>query len=323
MLDPAIAATCPSCGTQVAPALRSCPACHRLLHAEALKQLANEAERAAQAGDAVAELAAWRQVLTLLPPASRQHGTVAEKVAELSRRLPADALTPRPSWAQRAGPIGAAGLLVWKFKFAFGTIASMLLSLGVYWTAWGWRFALGLVASIFVHEMGHVVALRRLGIPASAPMFIPGLGAFVKHAPIGRAEDEARVALAGPLWGLGATVAAAAVHFATGSAIWAGLAQWSARINLFNLTPVPPLDGAAAFRVMSRGQRWLLVLTNGVVLYHTGEGLLWLVLLLAVVQALGPAPSVEADWSTVAGFAFLLVALAGLTRIPVPLEAQP
>jgi Zn-dependent protease len=271
----------------------------------------------------VAELSAWREALTLLPPGSRQHEAVAEKVGELSRKLPAETLTPRPSWAQRAGPIGAAGLLVWKFKFALGSIASMLLSLGVYWTAWGWRFALGLVASIFVHEMGHVVALRRLGIPARAPMFVPGVGAFVKHAPIGRPADEARVALAGPLWGLGATLAAAAVHFTTGSPIWAGLAQWSARINLFNLTPVPPLDGATAFRVMSRGQRWLLVLMIGAVRYHTGENLLWLVLLLAVVQALGPAASADADWTTVAGFGFLLVALVGLTRIPVPLEAQP
>ena len=193
----------------------------------------------------------------------------------------------------------------------------------MYWTAWGWRFALGLVASIFVHEMGHVAALRRLGVPASAPMFIPGLGAFVKHAPIGRPEDEARVALAGPLWGLGATLAACAAHFATGGAIWAALAQWSARINLFNLAPVPPLDGATAFRAMSRGQRWLVVLTIGALRYHTGEGLLWLLLFLAVVQALGPAARVDANWTTVAGFVFLLAALAGLTRIPVPLSAQP
>jgi len=58
------------------------------------------------------------------------------------------------------------------------TLFTMLLSMGVYWTAWGWRFALGLVLSIYVHEMGHVAALQRYGIKATAPMFIPGFAGY-------------------------------------------------------------------------------------------------------------------------------------------------
>src|SRR3989454_12639768 len=81
----------------------------------------------------------------------------------------------------------------------------MLLSAGVYWAAWGWKFALGVVLSIYVHEMGHVQALQRYGIKATAPMFIPGVGAVVrlKQYPASPRED-ARVGLAGPLGGLGA-----------------------------------------------------------------------------------------------------------------------
>src|SRR6185295_6272463 len=123
---------------------------------------------------------------------------------------------------------GAVGALLAKFKwvvlFLLGkgkillagllkapTFLSMALALGVYATAFGWKFALGLVVSIYVHEMGHVVWLRRYGIPATAPMFVPGLGAFVRlnQRPATVGED-ARVGLAGPVWGAAAAIGALA-----------------------------------------------------------------------------------------------------------------
>ena len=124
----------------------------------------------------------------------------------------------------------------------------MLLSMGVYWTAWGWRFALGLVLSIYIHEMGHVAALQRYGIKATAPMFIPGFGAMVRlnQYPANPAED-ARVGLAGPLWGLGAAVFAYAVFLATAIPFWAAIARTGALINLFNLLPIWQLDGGRGY----------------------------------------------------------------------------
>jgi len=97
----------------------------------------------------------------------------------------------------------------------------LLLSASLYWTIWGWKFALGVVLSIYIHEMGHVQALQRYGIKATAPMFIPGLGAVIrlKQYPADARED-ARVGLAGPLWGLGA-LAAYVVYRATGVGVWA------------------------------------------------------------------------------------------------------
>src|SRR5439155_342565 len=92
------------------------------------------------------------------------------------------------------------GLLAGVFKFK--TLATMLLSIGAYAIEWGWAFAAGFVLLIFVHEMGHAVALRREGIPAGAPVFIPFVGAFV--AMQGQPRDagvEARVAMAGPVPG--------------------------------------------------------------------------------------------------------------------------
>jgi len=72
------------------------------------------------------------------------------------------------------------------------TLGSMLAFLGVYWSMFGWKFALGFVLCIYVHEMGHVAELRRFGIAASAPMFIPGLGAFVslKQLPANVMQDS-------------------------------------------------------------------------------------------------------------------------------------
>src|SRR3989454_1596365 len=132
----------------------------------------------------------------------------------------------------------------------------MLLSAGVYWAAWGWKFALGVVLSIYVHEMGHVQALQRYGIKATAPMFIPGVGAVVrlKQYPASPRED-ARVGLAGPLWGLGAAAAAYAAYIGTGGGIWAAIAHFGAWVNLFNLVPVWQLDGGRGFRALTRRQR--------------------------------------------------------------------
>ena len=97
----------------------------------------------------------------------------------------------------------------------------MFAFFGVYWSIYGWPLALGLVVSIYIHEMGHVAMLRRLGIGASAPMFIPGVGALVMLKQ--RVDDpltDAKIGLAGPVWGLGAAVAAFAAYLVTGAKIW-------------------------------------------------------------------------------------------------------
>src|SRR5437016_2211797 len=274
--DPGQAALgCPECGVHVAPALLACPSCHRLVHAEQLKRLAAEADRATRAGDSSAELGAWRQALDLLPPDTTQHRTVSARVAALSRALdnhPTPAKTGS-RWGKGAAGLGALGALLAKFKFALvfvltkakllllgltkaSTLFTMLLSAGVYWAAWGWKFALGVVLSIYVHEMGHVQALQRYGIKATAPMFIPGVGAVVrlKQYPASPRED-ARVGLAGPLWGLGAAAAAYAAYIGTGGGIWAAIAHFGAWVNLFNLVPVWQLDGGRGFRALTRRQR--------------------------------------------------------------------
>jgi Zn-dependent protease len=166
----------------------------------------------------------------------------------------------RTSWKDRAGKTGggvvaAGGLakLVGKgFLLAkgfgvllkFKTAGTMLLSVAAYALIWGWRFAVGFVALLFVHEVGHVVVLRAQGVKASAPMFIPFMGAFVKLEGQQRSvAEEALSAIAGPVFGV---IGAGAVYLAgqaTGSPLLTALAYTGFLLNLFNLMPMLPLDG--------------------------------------------------------------------------------
>jgi Zn-dependent protease len=330
----------PGCGTELAAAFVACPSCHRLVHSQALNALAEEAERAQEAGDLHGAREAWRRALELVPRSSRQAAQISERIADLTRRLetePRDRGASRaPSWVKVAGPLGAVGFILWKLKFLVvailskgkllllgltktTTLVTMLLSLGVYWTAWGWRFALGLVLSIYVHEMGHVAALQRYGIKATAPMFIPGFGALVRlnQYPASPAED-ARVGLAGPLWGLGAAAFAYAVFLATAAPFWAAIARAGAGINLFNLIPVWQLDGGRGYSALSWGQRLVLVASVAGAWVVTREGLLLLIGLAASVRAFGGRAADEPDKTALAQFLVLLVALSALAAVRVP-----
>ena len=152
-----------------------------------------------------------------------------------------------------AAPIVALVFLIVKFggvllKFKIlVTGASMLVSIAAYAWLWGLPFAIGFVVLIFIHELGHVIELRRQGVPASAPLFIPFLGAVIgmKELP-DDAWKEAQVALAGPILG---SVGAAAFWIAGEAAdsdLLVGLAFVGFFLNLFNLIPIVPLDGGRA-----------------------------------------------------------------------------
>jgi Zn-dependent protease len=142
-------------------------------------------------------------------------------------------------------------LLLPKLKI-LSTSGTMLVSVAAYALIWGWKFAVGFVALLFVHEMGHVVQLRREGIKASAPLFVPFLGAFVgmKQLP-DNAAAEARVGLAGPVLGAVGCLVPLALSEATGDEFWRALAFTGFFLNLFNLLPVLPLDGGRAMAALS------------------------------------------------------------------------
>lgn len=138
----------------------------------------------------------------------------------------------------------------------WGKLASsggtMLLSLAVYATIWGWRYAAGFIALLFAHEMGHYFAARQRGLDVGAPAFIPFVGAWIalKDKPID-VETEAYVAIAGPVVG---TVAALAVYLwarSEDSGLLLAISYAGLFLNLFNLLPISPLDGGRVTAVLS------------------------------------------------------------------------
>jgi Zn-dependent protease len=189
---------------------------------------------------------------------------------------------PVPSWERPAeptgwqkvkklfAPVGVVAVLGLKFfaklKFILlpvlkfipvilKTGGTMLITIWVYAMMWGAWFAVGFVLLIFVHECGHLLAAKRLGLKVGAPVFIPFMGAIIalKEAPR-NAWIEAQVGIGGPMLGtLGAGVCEL-IHLATGNTMFRGLAYTGFFLNLFNLAPVGFLDGG---RIVTALSPWL------------------------------------------------------------------
>jgi Zn-dependent protease len=135
------------------------------------------------------------------------------------------------------------GLVLLKLK-SLVLVGSMAVSVAAYASIWGWKFALGFVLLIFVHEMGHVVVLRARGIRAGWPVFLPFLGAFVSMKSMPQSVyQEAESALAGPIAGTAGALAVGYFADLDGSSLLRSLAFTGLLLNLFNLLPALPLDG--------------------------------------------------------------------------------
>ncbi|MBC6975622.1 site-2 protease family protein [Bacillus sp. Xin] len=145
------------------------------------------------------------------------------------------------------------------FKLAkFSTVFSMLLSLGAYAAIYGWKFGVALIYLLFVHEMGHLWAAKRKGIPTSPAIFIPFMGALIgmKEMPK-NAKDEAYLAYMGPLFGLLSFLPAIPLYMITKEPFWALVILLGSMLNFFNLIPVSPLDGGRIISVVST-KIWML-----------------------------------------------------------------
>jgi Zn-dependent protease len=161
------------------------------------------------------------------------------------------------------GPVGVIGVVILKFigkiKFILPILlktgGSMVLMVGVYASIWGWKWAVGFVFLLLLHECGHLIVAKWFGLAVSAPMFIPFMGAFIalKEAPR-NAWMEACVGIGGPILGSLAAAACHALGLALNYPLLIALG-WSAYfLNLFNLTPVGMLDGG---RIVSALSPWL------------------------------------------------------------------
>jgi Zn-dependent protease len=202
---------------------------------------------------------------------------------------------PRPWWRRSLSWLVVAGAFLLKFGKAallllpkaklLTTSGTMLVSLAAYSLIWGWTFALGFVLLLFVHEMGHVIQLRREGIPASAPMFIPFLGAVVTAKSLGDdATAEARVGLAGPVLGTLGALALLPVAITSGQDFWYALVFTGLFLNLFNLLPVVPLDGGRAMAALSPWMWFVGLFGMALLAFVYPNPIIFLILVFAIVE---------------------------------------
>jgi Zn-dependent protease len=316
---------CPECGAPLSAHDLLCRACRRLVHAGELKRLAAAAEEANNGADLAAARKAWADALRLLPPETVQFRDVAGRIRELDARISQTAAdrTTAARWKGIAVVGPAIVFLLTKGKLLLlgltniTTLLSMAAFLGVYWTLFGWKFALGIVLSLYVHEMGHIAEIRRFGMASSAPMFIPGLGAIVllQQRWLNVAQD-ARIGLAGPVWGLGASAMCWLTWLATHEPVWAAIAAAGAWINLFNLLPVWNLDGGRGFRALTRNQRIVMLAVMLLCWAITRDGLLFFLTIGCGYRLFTKDFPEKADTQVLLAFAGLVISLSLLSLNP-------
>ena len=325
---------CPGCAAELDPAALSCPQCRRLTRSAELEALAKRASAAWRIGNFAQERQLWAESLALLPEDTVQHRTIQARLEEIdAHQAPPPDAAPG-DWRQKismgAGPLLVLALTKGKFLLLgltkMGTLLTMLASLGVYWALYGWAFALGIILSIYIHEMGHVAAIRRYGFPASAPMFIPGFGAFIQLRGVRLPPvPEARVGLAGPLYGLGAAVAALGCYYLTGAKIWAVIAHFGAIVNCFNLIPVWQLDGSRGMRSLTRWERGIVLAAAASLWMLTSTPILGLISLGCIYRMFTKDWQSEPDREGLLQYVGLLAAFAvisALTAVPAAVPSQ-
>jgi Zn-dependent protease len=263
----------------------ACEKCHALVHSEELLRISTRA-KALEERDQIAEAREeWLKGLLLLPVNSTQAEWIRDKADKL--QLAAKVAMPpeqRHAWARKLGPLAPLAVLLAKSKtlllalFKLKFVFSLFAFMGVYWALFGAAFGVGFAVLILVHEMGHYIDIRRRGLPADMPIFLPGLGAYVRWQALGVTRaTRAAVSLAGPLAGFLGAAVCAALWYHTGNGLWAALARTSAGLNILNLIPVWVLDGGQAASALSKSERFVLLAACLLLWLFVGEGIFFLV----------------------------------------------
>jgi Zn-dependent protease len=303
-----------------------CEHCHTLVHSVELERLAAEAKTLEDNRETGQARQRWLAALPLLPPTSKQADWIKNHIRALDQAGTVqandaqrqDALRPieaNNQWARQASAIAAAAPQTTPFRWM--SVLSFLAFVGIYSAASGTKFGVGFAVLILIHEMGHFIDIKRRGLPADMPVFLPGLGAYVRWQAMGVSlETRAAVSLAGPLAGFFASLACAVLWWQTGNPLWAGLARSGAILNLLNLIPVWVLDGGQAVIALSKMERIVLLVASAALGLALEERFFFLVALGAGYQAFfaGNLPARPGRAITIY-FIAVLIALGVIIRL--------
>jgi Zn-dependent protease len=298
------------------------------VHADELERLAAQARELEARQDLAGARERWLSVLPLLPPESQQaqwiqgHLRELEALAQQGKSgtnhpsvLP-DRSDMKRTWAKRLAPIAPLAAILAKFKTFFFAILklkflfSFAAFLGFYWAAWGMKFGIGFALLVLVHEMGHFIEVKRHGLKADLPVFLPGVMAYVRWEGMGVSlETRSLIALAGPCAGFLAAVFCGLMWWQTGQDFWEALARTSAWFNVLNLVPVFFLDGGHAAQALNKLEKAMLMGVSVGLFYATTEGVF-------IFVALGAA------WQLVRSFFAAHPAQATVTRLDLSQSGQ-
>jgi len=325
-ITPELIRNCQRCAAELTPGALVCPQCHALVHSQELERMAAEAKALEGKGQFRQAREQWLMGLPFLPPASRQADWIERHARDLDNL--ADKVQPRVQssdnkWAQRLGPVGpiavvlakSKGLLLAIFKLKF--LLSFVAFFGVYWAMFGLKFGLGFAVLVLIHELGHFIDIKRRGLPAEMPVFLPGFGAYVRWNAMGVSlETRAAVSLAGPLAGFFAAIGCAVLWWQTGDPLWAGLTRAGAMLNVLNLIPIWVLDGGHAAYALSKTERIVLLTLCLALWLVLGEGVFFLVALGASYSAfIAKDLPAHPSRATTIYFASVLTALGLVLRL--------
>ena len=312
---PDLIRNCRRCARELAPGSLVCESCHALVHSEQLDRMAAEAKSLEASGDLRQAREHWLVALRLLPPESKQ----ARWIEDHARALETSG---SPSQAPAVPAFGAprdSRSRTQRWVPNLTALLSFVAFVAIYsWKASGGaQFGIGFAVLILIHEMGHYIDVRRRGLPADMPIFLPGLGAYVRWRALGVSlETRAAISLAGPLAGFLAALACAVLWWQTRDPFWLVLARVGAALNLLNLIPVWILDGGQAALALSKQERIALMVATLALWLGFRENMMLLVAAGAVYRAFfaGDLPARPSRFITIY-FIFVVAALGAILCI--------
>jgi len=304
-----------------------CPECHSIVYSQHLKRLAQQAAQQEQEQAWAQSRDTWQQMLAWLPAGTQQQQAIQARVEENAARVKAGEQR-KATWQKRLGPLAPVLLVLAKLKTFFFLLLklkfllSFALFFGVYWSLFGPWFGAGFALQILIHELGHVFAVKRQGLKADLPVFLPGFGAYVRWQGFNISIDRrAEIALAGPLFGLFAAAGCMGLYMYTQRPVFAALAHAGAWLNLLNLIPVWMLDGGQAAHALSRLQRGLL-LVSSVVFFALTDQKVFLFVAAGMVYRLFTKDVPEEPSTRTMVFYMTLLFLLGVLLKVIPLQPR-
>jgi len=277
-VTPSLNQKCKRCSRDLPAGALACDHCQTLVHADELDAMASQARALESSGSLAQARDQWLRCLAVLPPQSKQAEWIRDHARQLDSAVSGGGAHPKSGWAKKLAPLGPVAVLLAKGKsvllvlFKLKFLLSFGAFIGLYWAAYGPKFGIGFALLILIHEMGHFIDIKRRGLPADMPVFLPGIGAYVRWQAMGvSAETRAAVSLAGPLAGLISAAACGLIWFETHDAIWRALAYAGAWLNALNLIPVWILDGGQAIKALRRQERALLAVVAAAIWYAGRE----------------------------------------------------